>query len=119
MRQRLALANTVRLAAVVLVAVASFGFGKIERPTPYDPILQGPPPGPCNPQLGGADVVAGTDANGHPVVPADLPNRTNTAAPQVPQLWVKTNKPKGTTAYVDVAGIQPPQNCNAAPPPSR
>jgi hypothetical protein len=101
------------------VAVASFGFGKIERPTPYDPILQGPPPGPCNSQLGGADVVAGTDVNGHPVAPADLPGASNTAAPEVPHLWVKTNKPKGTTAYVDVAGIQPPQSCNAAPPQSR
>jgi hypothetical protein len=42
-----------------------------------DPLLN-PPEGPCAPLAAGADYAAGTDANGDPVVPADV------GAPPVP-----------------------------------
>jgi hypothetical protein len=61
----------IRLAAACLVALIGTGFGKIARPAPYDPVLMGEPPGPCDPDLRGPDVAAGTDVYGHPVAPAD------------------------------------------------
>jgi hypothetical protein len=44
----------------------------ISRPTPPNPILDGGPAGPCDPQRDSPDYVANTDAGGHPVRPADL-----------------------------------------------
>jgi len=67
--------------AVFLAGIPASG---AEAPRP-DPLLQGPMPGPCIAALEGADYVPGLDANGQPVVPADI------GAERVPvpgDLWV-------------------------------
>lgn len=76
-----------RRAAVMLVmacagASAALG-GPISRPATPDPLLGGgnlldSRPGPCAGLAAGADYVAGTDAVGNPVIPADA------GAPPVP-----------------------------------
>lgn len=60
------------LAALALPGATPAICGTIARPTPPDPILDGGPPGPCNPGRNGPDFVAGTDVNGNPVVPAHV-----------------------------------------------
>jgi hypothetical protein len=65
------------LCGLVLV-VASFAAVEpavsagIVQPSAPDPILNGGPAGPCDPQRAGADYVGGTDVNGNPVASADL-----------------------------------------------
>jgi hypothetical protein len=63
------------LPLALLTALLGIGAGKISHPTPYDPILMGPPLGPCAPQLAGAATVSGTDIYGNPVLPADASPR--------------------------------------------
>lgn len=87
-----------------------------------DPILDGGPPGPCDPGTAGADYSAGTDVNGHPVAPADL----ETAPVPVPgQMLIplKTGQNKGRgrgdPLYVQADGkklealLNPPPACPA------
>jgi hypothetical protein len=57
-----------------LVAIPAL-CGTISRPTPPDPILDGGPPGPCDPGTEGPDFVAGTDVYGNPVVSAHVGGR--------------------------------------------
>jgi len=58
-----------------LLVVAALFFGvpslaaTMARPSKPDPLLDGGPTAPC---AAGADYAAGTDANGRPVVPADV-----------------------------------------------
>lgn len=65
------------LLAGVLLAALPAGAGSIASRTAPDPLLD-PPQGPCAALAGGTDYAAGTDADGHPVVPADA------GAPPVP-----------------------------------
>jgi len=72
MRRKTGLGLTVAFALVTLPALAA---GRISHPTPYDPVLDGPPPGPCDPQSYSAATVSGTDVYGRPVAPADVSPR--------------------------------------------
>jgi hypothetical protein len=80
-----------------------------------DPILDGGPAGPCDPGRNGADYVAGTDANGHPVAPADLAAAPN-PVPDRMLIPLKT-APGRDPAYVQADGkkldglLNPPSAC--------
>jgi len=63
------------LVALLLLAAFPAAAGTIANPSKPDPLLDGGPTAPC---AAGADFAAGTDANGAPVVPADV------GAPPVP-----------------------------------
>ncbi|HWX89764.1 MAG TPA: hypothetical protein VNY75_05625 [Rhizomicrobium sp.] len=63
------------LVALLLLAAFPGAAGTIAKSSKPDPLLDGGPAAPC---AGGTDYAAGTDANGAPVVPADI------AAPPVP-----------------------------------
>ena len=63
------------LVALLLLAGLPAAAGTIAKASKPDPLLDGGPTAPC---AVGADYAAGTDANGAPVVPADV------AAPPVP-----------------------------------
>lgn len=81
--QRTQLNVVIRAALALLLACTGAAAGPILRPTPPDPLLGGgnlleSRPGPCADLTVGADYVAGTDAGGNPVVPADV------GAPPVP-----------------------------------
>lgn len=108
----MAISRHIRIAAALLAAMASFGFGKIARPTPYDPVLTGAPPGPCDPDLAGADVVDGVDVQGNPVAPADLPRTNRLGAVDVPELTVRVKRPHGNDVYVNAANLTPPRSCS-------
>jgi hypothetical protein len=101
------------LAGLGAALLASYGFGRIAHPTPYNPVLQGPRPGPCNPHRGSADLTPGVDVYGYPVAPADAP-ASNRNAPDVRGIIVKVKRPGGNDAYVDVAGMNVPPTCPAA-----
>lgn len=79
-----ALVRRVGMAFLLACMGTSSAFaGPISRPTTPDPLLGGgnlldSRPGPCADMAAGADYAAGTDAGGHPVIPADA------AAPPVP-----------------------------------
>jgi hypothetical protein len=66
--------NFVRWAALTaLVWALNPAFaGTMAHPTPPDPLLDGGPAGPCAALAADADYAAGTDAAGHPVIPADV-----------------------------------------------
>lgn len=96
------------VAAALVLAVFSVGAGTISQPTPYDPVLQGPPPGNCDPQLSGADVVGGVDVNGNPVTSADLD------PPQIPNAQVEVRQPNGNKVYVDAGKMNQPPACSAS-----
>ena len=95
------------VAVAVLLAFASIGAGQISRPTPYDPVLQGPPSGPCDPRVASADVVGGVDVNGNPVAPADLD------PPRVPNAEVEVRAPNGDKVYVDAGKMNQSPACSA------
>src|SRR5689334_3959545 len=57
--------------AATLLALAPVSAGSISRNSGPDPILTGPTPGPCAQAAAGPDYVAGVDATGNPVAPAD------------------------------------------------
>ncbi len=59
------------IAGLAAASAATASAGQISQPTPYDPLLSGRQPGPCNPHLAGAAVVSGADVQGNPVAPAD------------------------------------------------
>jgi len=61
--------------ALLLLAAFPAAAGTVAGPSKPDPLLDGGPPVPC---AAGADYAAGADANGAPVVPADV------GAPPVP-----------------------------------
>lgn len=56
------------LAALILGPAPAYA-GTMAHPTPRDPLLDGGPTSPCAAR---ADYADGTDANGRPVVPADV-----------------------------------------------
>ena len=102
------------MAVALLAAQTAFATG-IAKPAARDPILDGGPAGPCNPQTAGADYVPGTDVNGHPLAPADF-----AAAPvSVPgQMLVPLKTGPGRDpAYVQADGkkletlLNPPSVC--------
>ena len=105
----------------LLAGRAADGAEKSRQPA-GDPILDGGPAGPCDPQTGSADYVAGTDANGHPVAPADL------AAAPVPvpgQMLIPLKSEHGREpAYVRADGkklesvLNPPSACPVPPKPA-
>jgi hypothetical protein len=63
---------------VSVVAMLSIAGGaeaaSIVHSAPPDPVLSGPPPGPCAAAAAGPDYVDGIDASGHPVVRAAAPH---------------------------------------------
>lgn len=65
--------NYKRFVLAVLALLLAAPASADDVPKAGDPILDGGPPGPCDPGLAGPDYVAGTDSNGHPVPQADLP----------------------------------------------
>jgi hypothetical protein len=80
-----------------------------------DSILDGGPPGPCNPQTDSADYVGGTDVNGHPVASADLDRQP---VPVPGQMLIPLKAPPGRDpAYVQADGkkldalLNPPPTC--------
>jgi len=93
---------------------ASFAAG-IVQPTPGNPILDGGPAGPCEPQKDSPDYVANTDAGGHPVTPADL---TGEPVPVPGKLEIPLRYGRrGATAYVEADGkkleplLNPARSC--------
>jgi hypothetical protein len=96
------------VALAVLAAVLSAGSGKISNPTPYDPVLQGPPQGSCDPNLASPDVVGGVDVNGNPVTSADL------EPSQIPDAQVEVRTPNGDKVYVDAGKMNRPPACPAS-----
>jgi hypothetical protein len=89
--------------------------GAIANPSAPDPVLAGPPPGPC--AAAGPDYVDGVDATGHPVPPA------NTQTPRVlagdhALVTVPLHKHRRgeVTVPVDLAALTPPA---CIPPPHR
>ena len=80
-----------------------------------DPILDGGPAGPCDPQSNSADYVGGTDVNGHPVPQADL-DRQPVPVPGQMLIPLKT-APGRDPAYVQADGkeldalLNPPPAC--------
>ena len=98
----------------LLAVPASWAAENAPKPA-GDPILDGGPAGPCNPQSASADYVAGTDVNGHPVAPADL------AAAPVPvpgQMLIPLKSGRGRApSYVQADGkklesiLNPPSAC--------
>jgi hypothetical protein len=105
---------------VFCLGVAGPAVAKMQHAATPDPILTGGAAGPCDPKLAGPDYVAGTDVNGNPVAPADLPGGTtvhldsDTVLPEVPihkgshqQVLVKADVP-GLADAVD-----PPPACPA------
>jgi hypothetical protein len=57
------------IVALLLLAAFPAVAGTIAKPSKPDPLLDGGPTAPC---AAGADYAAGADANGAPVVPADV-----------------------------------------------
>ena len=92
----------------------------ISHPTPPDPILDGGPAGPCDPQKDSPDYVANTDAGGHPVTPADL-KADPVPVPGRLEVPLKSGR-RGPPAYVQVDGkkldplLNPSRSCPKADP---
>src|SRR3954463_13318247 len=110
--------STLLVAGVLFCTFPAQSAG-IAGSNPADPLLDGGPAGPCSPHSEGADYVAGTDAGGHPVAPADLEARPvpvpgNLAVP------LKAGR-RREPAYVQVDGskldslLNPPSACEKAP----
>jgi hypothetical protein len=84
----------------------------IVQPSPPDPILNGRPAGPCDPQTASADYVGGTDVDGNPVASADL-DRQPVPLPGHMMIPLKSG------AYIDADGkkldplLNPPAGCPA------
>jgi len=82
-----------------------------------DPILDGGPPGPCDPKSDSADYVGGTDVGGHAVAPADL-DRQPVPVPGQMLIPLKTAPGRDPT-YVQADGkkldalLNPPSACAA------
>lgn len=105
---RVEFAQVLAIAGIAASLIGSYGFGKIARPTPYNPVLMGPPSGPCNPSLGDPNVVAGTDVYGRPVAPADVNNGPGLLGDiAVDGIYVREKH--GT--YVHVTGLPAPPEC--------
>ena len=109
------------VSAVLLAGRAADGAEKSPQPA-GDPILDGGPAGPCDPLTASADYVAGTDANGHPVPPADM---ATGPVPVPGQMLVPLKTGNGREpAYVQADGkklesvLNPPSACPAPPKPA-
>jgi|SRR6185437_6691554 len=114
--------GTLLLAGALLCAVPVRA-ASISRPTPANPILDGGPDGPCEAHADRPDYVAGTDAGGHAVAPADL---EADSAPVPANLAVPLKRRGGRDpAYVQVDGkkldslLNPPAACPIAKPAAR
>lgn len=107
-----------RVAAAVTVAVlavAPVSAGSISSNSGPSPILTGEAPGPCAEAAAGADYVAGVDATGNAVAPADLPGST-APLPAGKEVFVHPNGSRHGGADVevpiDLASVAPP-SCDA------
>jgi hypothetical protein len=113
--------GTLALAGMLFCTLPAHSAG-IARPTPADPLLDGGPSGPCEAHTDSPDYVAGTDAGGHPVPPADLEAGP---APVPANLAVPLKGGRGrNSAYVQVDGkkldslLNPPAACPGPKPAS-
>jgi hypothetical protein len=98
------------------IAVAPVSAGSISRDSGPSPILAGPPPGPCADAAAGADYVAGVDATGNAVTPADLPEST-APLPAGKEVYVHPNSARRGGVDVDVPidlGSVAPPSCDAS-----
>ncbi|MBL6939209.1 MAG: hypothetical protein ISS15_03615 [Alphaproteobacteria bacterium] len=108
----------VRLAAAVAAASLAFApvsGGTISSNSGPSPVLTGPALGPCAQAAAGADYVAGVDATGNAVTPADLPE---SAAPLPAGKEVLVSPNRGHRGGVDVEvpidlGSVAPPSCDA------
>ncbi len=83
--------------------------GSISSDSGPDPILMGEPPGPCAAGTAGADYVAGVDATGQPVAPADTASRDVLGSNHVLVTVPLKNRAHGeATVDVDLAKLAPP-----------
>lgn len=82
---------------------------RITRAHPVsDPILSGPPAGPCAGRLYLPDYVAGTDAYGYRVAPADMPGNITAAIPSdtvIPEVRTHNKTVGHVDVLVDVPGL--------------
>jgi hypothetical protein len=81
-----------------------------------DPVLMGPSWGPCASEIFSPDYVAGMDAYGHPVAPADLPGNITAAIPSdvvVPEVFTKNRNIGRVDVPVEIPGLAEA----SAPPP--
>jgi len=101
--------GTLLLAVAVLTAPAAIG-----APKDSASILHDKPPHPC---MAGADYVAGIDANGDPVVPADAGAGPVPVPPQVVMALPGRPGARGNQGYVVLDGGQIAPLLN--PPPCR
>lgn len=111
---KLWLFGTMLVAAGAFAAQAAYSAG-IQQRQAGDPILDGGPAGPCDPQTASADYVGGVDTSGHPVAAADLPRAP---IPAIGDITVPLKTGKGRApAYVQVDGkkvdalVNPRPNC--------
>jgi hypothetical protein len=99
--------------AAVFFAVGQGSAGQISSRQGPDPILSGAPPGPCAEAAAGADYVAGVDATGHAVAPAD---ETSAPLPDKEVLvTVPSRRGRDVSVPVDLARVAPP-SCDARTP---
>jgi hypothetical protein len=107
------LCGAILVAVVLVITNPAISVG-IVQPAPPDPILNGSPAGPCDPQSASADYVGGTDVNGNPVAPADL-DRQPIPVPGHMMIPLKNG------AYIDADGkkleplLNPVSGCPARP----
>jgi hypothetical protein len=113
---RLALALLLVMSGVATDALAA-SRGRI---TPVqkgpDPILMGSSLGPCASEIFSPDFVAGMNAYGHPVAPADLPGNITAAIPSdvvVPEVFTKNRNIGRVDVPVEIPGLAEA----SAPPP--
>ena len=115
--------ENVRLAARIAVAVTAVflalgqgSAGEISSRHGPDPILTGAPPGPCADAAAGPDYVAGVDATGNAVAPADDPDSTAPMpAGKEVLVTVPSRRGREVSVPVDLAQVAPP-SCDARTP---
>src|SRR5262249_47114756 len=102
--------------ALCLIATAGQA-GSIAKPSAPDPVLAGPPPGPCTAAAVSPDYVDGVDATGYPVLPATAPAPPVLAGDRA-LVTVPLHKHRRgeVTVPVDLAALAPPA---CIPPPHR
>ena len=113
-----------RVAAAVtaaVLAVAPVSAGSISSNSGPSSSLTGEAPGPCAQAAAGADYVAGVDATGNAVTPADLPG-SSAPLPAGKEVLVHPNGSRRVGADVevpiDLASVAPP-SCDARTTPRR
>jgi hypothetical protein len=91
--------------------------GSIAPSAAPDPVLTGPPPGPCAAAAASPDYVDGVDATGHPVAPAGVATpRVLAGDHALATVPLRKHRRGEVTVPVDLAALAPPA---CIPPPNR